>query len=211
MPPRAREPEISPRSGSRTSVRPRCSGSARRAARCTARSSGRTGELPSAAGRSRRDLVRERTGLVPDPYFSATKLEWLLRETSGDPAELAFGNVDSWLVWQLTGGAVHATDVSNASRTMLLGLESLEWDDELLELFGVPREILPRVVDSSGLIAEADFLGTRVPITGIAGDQQAALFGQGCHEPGQVKATYGTGSFVLANAGSDAGRHPKAS
>jgi glycerol kinase len=150
-----------------------------------------------------RDLIRERTGLVPDPYFSATKLEWLLRETGGDPAELAFGTVDSWLVWQLTGGTVHATDVSNASRTMLLGLESLEWDDELLELFGVPREILPRVVDSSGPIAEADFLGARVPITGIAGDQQAALFGQGCHEPGQAKATYGTGSFVLANAGSD--------
>ena len=92
---------------------------------------------------------------------------------------------------------------------MLLGLESLEWDDELLELFGVPREILPRVVDSSGLIAEADFLGTRVPITGIAGDQQAALFGQGCYEPGQAKATYGTGSFVLANAGSDAGPAPE--
>jgi glycerol kinase len=156
-----------------------------------------------------RDLIRERTGLVPDPYFSATKLEWLLREAGRDPAELAFGTVDSWLVWQLTGGAVHATDISNASRTMLLGLESLEWDDELLELFGVPREILPRVVDSSGLIAEADFLGARVPITGIAGDQQAALFGQGCYEPGQAKATYGTGSFVLANAGSDAGRAPE--
>jgi glycerol kinase len=156
-----------------------------------------------------RDLVRERTGLVPDPYFSATKLEWLLRETGGDPAELAFGTVDSWLVWQLTGGAAHATDVSNASRTMLLGLESLEWDDELLELFGVPRQILPRVVDSSGPIAEANFLGARVPITGIAGDQQAALFGQGCYEPGQAKATYGTGSFVLANAGSDAGPAPE--
>ena len=156
-----------------------------------------------------RDLVRERTGLVPDPYFSATKLEWLLRETSGDPAELAFGTVDSWLVWQLTGGAVHATDVSNASRTMLLGLESLEWEDELLALFGVPQEILPRVVDSSGWVAEADFLGARVPIAGIAGDQQAALFGQGCYEPGQAKATYGTGSFVLANAGSDAGPAPE--
>jgi len=156
-----------------------------------------------------RDLIRERTGLVPDPYFSATKLEWLLREVGGDPAELAFGTVDSWLVWQLTGGAVHATDVSNASRTMLLGLESLEWDDELLELFGVPREILPTVVDSSGQMAEANFLGARIPITGIAGDQQAALFGQGCYEPGQAKATYGTGSFVLANAGSDAGRAPE--
>jgi glycerol kinase len=156
-----------------------------------------------------RDLIRERTGLVPDPYFSATKLEWLLREVGGDPAELAFGTVDSWLVWQLTGGAVHATDVSNASRTMLLGLESLEWEDELLALFGVPQEILPRVVDSSGWVAEADFLGARVPIAGIAGDQQAALFGQGCYEPGQAKATYGTGSFVLANAASDAGPAPE--
>ena len=156
-----------------------------------------------------RDLIRERTGLVPDPYFSATKLEWLLGETGGNPADLAFGTVDSWILWQLTGGAVHATDVSNASRTMLLGLESLEWDDELLELFGVPREILPTVVDSSGLIAEAELLGARIPVAGMAGDQQAALFGQGCHEPGQVKATYGTGSFVLANTGSDAGPAPE--
>jgi glycerol kinase len=156
-----------------------------------------------------RDLIRERTGLVPDPYFSATKLEWLLREVGGSPADLAFGTVDSWLLWQLTGGTVHATDVSNASRTMLLGLESLEWDDELLELFGVPREILPKVVDSSGPIAEAELFGARVPVAGMAGDQQAALFGQGCHEPGQVKATYGTGSFVLANAGRDAGPAPE--
>ena len=152
-----------------------------------------------------RDLIRERTGLVPDPYFSATKLEWLLGETDVNPADLAFGTVDSWLLWQLTGGAVHATDVSNAVCTMLLGLESLEWDDELLELFGVPREILPEVVDSSGPIAEAELFGARVPVAGMVGDQQAALFGQGCHQPGQVKATYGTGSFVLANTGSDAG------
>jgi len=156
-----------------------------------------------------RDLIRERTGLVPDPYFSATKLEWLLGETGGSPADLAFGTIDSWLVWKLTGGAAHATDVSNASRTMLLGLESLEWDEKLLELFGVPHELLPRVVDSSGWVAEAELFGTRVPIAGIAGDQQAALFGQGCHEPGQAKATYGTGSFVLANAGSDAGPAPE--
>jgi glycerol kinase len=156
-----------------------------------------------------RELIRERTGLVPDPYFSATKLEWLLGKTGGDPADLAFGTVDSWLVWELTAGAVHATDVSNASRTMLLGLESLDWNNELLELFGVPREILPQVVDSSGPIAEAGLFGARVPIAGIAGDQQAALFGQGCHEPGQAKATYGTGSFVLANAGGDAGPAPE--
>ena len=156
-----------------------------------------------------RDLIRERTGLVPDPYFSATKLEWLLARTHESPADLAFGTVDSWLVWKLTGGAVHATDVSNASRTMLLGLESLDWDDALLELFGVPRMILPKLVDSSGPIGEADFLGAQVPIAGIAGDQQAALFGQGCYEPGQAKATYGTGSFVLANTGDDAEPAPE--
>jgi glycerol kinase len=144
------------------------------------------------------DLIRDRTGLVPDPYFSATKLEWILREASGD---LAFGTVDSWLVWKLTGGDVHATDVSNASRTLLFDLDSLGWSDELLEVFGVPPSVLPEIVASSGVVGEADLDGARVPIAGIAGDQQAALFGQACFEAGEAKATFGTGSFLLANAG----------
>jgi glycerol kinase len=146
-----------------------------------------------------RDLIRDRTGLLPDPYFSATKLEWLLSER--DAAGLAFGTVDSWLVWKLTRGEVHATDVTNASRTLLVDLESLEWDPDLLELFGVPQAVLPRIVPSSGVVGEADLLGARVPIAALAGDQQAALFGQACFRPGEAKATYGTGSFVLVNAG----------
>jgi glycerol kinase len=144
------------------------------------------------------ELLRERTGLVPDPYFSATKLEWLLQHT-GTAGDVAFGTVDSWLAWKLSGE--HLTDVSNASRTLLARLDTLDWDEELLALFGVPRRVLPRIVSSSGELAEATLLGTGVPLTGIAGDQQAALFGQACFAPGRVKATYGTGSFVLANAG----------
>src|SRR4051794_30594206 len=136
------------------------------------------------------DFLRARTGLVPDPYFSATKLEWLLQRHQGD---LLFGTVDTWLVWQLTGGEVHATDETNASRTMLCSLETLDWDDELLELFGVPREVLPEIRPSG-----ADF-GAR--IRGIAGDQQAALFAAG----GAAKATYGTGAFVLAETEEDPG------
>jgi glycerol kinase len=144
-------------------------------------------------------LIRERTGLVPDPYFSATKLEWLLRD---HPAEgLAFGTVDSWLVWQLTGGEVHATDATNASRTLLCNLDRLDWDDDLLELFGVDPLLLPTIVQSDADIGEAELLGRHVPIRGIAGDQQAALYGQGCHAPGEGKATYGTGSFVLVHTG----------
>jgi glycerol kinase len=154
-----------------------------------------------------RDLIRDRTGLVPDPYFSATKLEWILSEHQA--AELAFGTVDSWLVWKLTGGEVHATDVSNASRTLLFSLESLAWDPELLALFGVPESVLPALVPSSGVLAEAELLGARVPIAGIAGDQQAALFGHACFRPGQAKVTYGTGSFVLVNAGSEPGAAPE--
>ena len=155
------------------------------------RTAARCAELPV-------DLIRERTGLVPDPYFSATKLEWLLAHT-GAAGELAFGTVDSWLAWKLTGD--HLTDVTNASRTMLFAIGELEWDDELLALFGVPRSLLPRVVPSSGALGEAELFGTRVPLAGIAGDQQAALFGQRCLDPGQAKVTYGTGAFVLANAG----------
>jgi glycerol kinase len=154
-----------------------------------------------------RDLIRDRTGLVPDPYFSATKLEWILSER--DAAGLAFGTVDAWLLWKLTSGELHATDVSNASRTLLFNLETLDWDRELLELFGVPEFVLPRVVPSSGIVGEADLLGARVPIAGIAGDQQAALFGQACFRPGQAKATYGTGSFVLVNAGTETAAAPE--
>src|SRR6185312_5747343 len=157
------------------------------------RTAERCKELPA-------DLIRDRTGLVPDPYFSATKLEWILREASGD---IAFGTVDSWLIWKLTGGAVHATDVSNASRTLLVDLSTLEWDDELLGVFGVPRSVLPKIVSSSGLIGEAELFGARVPIAGAAGDQQAALFGQACFGRGEAKATFGTGAFVLANGGSE--------
>jgi glycerol kinase len=156
------------------------------------RTAHRCRELPA-------DLIRERTGLVPDPYFSATKLEWLLARTAA--ADLAFGTVDSWLVWKLTGGRVHATDRTNASRTMLLGLDSLEWDGELLALFGIDRSVLPRLVASAEVVAEADFLGVTLPIAGIAGDQQAALAGHGCFTRGEAKATYGTGSFVLVHEG----------
>jgi glycerol kinase len=154
------------------------------------------------------ELIRRKTGLVPDPYFSATKLEWLLARTDTPQAQLAFGTIDSWLVWKLTRGAVHATDRTNASRTMLLDLETLEWDDELLALFGIDRALLPRVLPSSGVVAEAELLGVRLPLGGLAGDQQAALFGHGCFGPGQAKATYGTGSFVLAHVGAATGAAP---
>jgi glycerol kinase len=163
------------------------------------RTAERCKELPA-------DLVRDRTGLVPDPYFSATKLEWILSER--DASGLAFGTVDSWLLWKLTNGAVHATDVSNASRTLLFNLRELAWDADLLELFGVPESVLPAVVASSGVLGEAELLGARVPVAGIAGDQQSALFGQACFRPGEAKATYGTGSFVLVNAGTEAGDAP---
>jgi glycerol kinase len=164
------------------------------------RTAARCAELPA-------ELIRERTGLVPDPYFSATKLEWLLREASAD-GELAFGTVDTWLVWRLTGGRVHVTDASNASRTLLVSLATLDWDDELLALFGVGRELLPEIRRSSEVVAEAELLGAAVPIAGIAGDQQAALFGQACFAPGAAKATYGTGSFVLAHSGADCSAPP---
>jgi glycerol kinase len=154
-------------------------------------------------------LVRERTGLVLDAYFSGTKIRWLLDHVPGARAraargELAFGTVDSWLIWKLTGGRVHATDVSNASRTLCLDLARVDWDAEMLALLQVPREVLPRVVDSSGVCAETSDVGwlpAGVPIAGIAGDQQAALFGQACYAVGSAKNTYGTGCFVLLNTG----------
>ncbi len=135
------------------------------------RTAARCAELPA-------ELIRERTGLVCDPYFSATKLEWILARTALPQRELAFGTIDSWLAWKLTGGSTHVTDVTNASRTMLLDLETGSWDDELLDLFSVDRGILPEVVPSSGVVAEATLLGATVPLAGMAGDQQAALFGQ---------------------------------
>ncbi|MGH2669128.1 MAG: FGGY family carbohydrate kinase, partial [bacterium] len=155
-------------------------------------------------------LVRERTGLVLDAYFSGTKIRWLLdavpdARRRAEGGELAFGTVDSWLLWKLTGGAVHATDVSNASRTLCLNLRTADWDDEMLALLGVPRSMLPRVMPSAGVFGETVDLGwlpRGVPVAGIAGDQQAALFGQACYQIGSAKNTYGTGCFVLLNTGS---------
>jgi len=144
-------------------------------------------------------LVREQTGLVLDPYFSATKLEWLLTEGGVDADDnLAFGTVDSWVLWNLTQGQVHATDPSNASRTMLYDIRRRQWSDELCELFGIPKTCLPEVKPSSGRFGVST---DGIPVSGIAGDQQAALFGQACFEPGMAKNTYGTGSFVLMNVG----------
>ena len=151
-------------------------------------------------------LIRRKTGLVIDAYFSATKVQWILQNVKGARArakagELAFGTIDSWLVWNLTGGKVHVTDASNASRTMLFDITSGEWDDELLKLFGVPRSMLPEVRSSSEIYGVTTLLGTPIPIAGIAGDQQAALFGQACTKPGMAKNTYGTGCFMLMNTG----------
>jgi glycerol kinase len=154
--------------------------------------------------------VREKTGLVLDPYFSGTKVGWILDHVEGararaEQGELAFGTVDSYLLWRLTSGHVHATDPSNASRTLLFNLHTADWDDELLALFGVPRAILPEVRTSSevyGVTSGLGFLPDGIPIAGIAGDQQAALFGQACFAPGEAKSTFGTGAFVLMNTGS---------
>jgi glycerol kinase len=152
-------------------------------------------------------MLRQRTGLVADPYFSATKLEWLLRDSGNahraGRGELAAGTVESWLVARLTGGRVHVSDHTNASRTLLYDLRGRSWDPELLRLFSVPREVLPELVPSSGVVAETDptHLGYPVPIAGLAGDQQAALFGQGCVSPGLAKNTYGTGAFLLVLTG----------
>ena len=151
-------------------------------------------------------VIRRKTGLVIDAYFSATKVQWILQNVKGARAkaragELAFGTVDSWLVWNLTGGAVHVTDASNASRTMLYNIAKGDWDDELLEIFGVPRSMLPEVRSSSEVYGATTLLGGSIPIAGMAGDQQAALFGQVCTKPGMVKNTYGTGCFMLMNTG----------
>ncbi len=151
-------------------------------------------------------MIRRKTGLVVDAYFSATKLQWILNRIPGAKqraraGELAFGTIDSWLVWQLTNGRRHVTDASNASRTMLFNIHTGAWDEELLRLFGVPRAILPDVRSSSEVYGETQLLGGAIPIAGIAGDQQAALFGQICTRPGMVKNTYGTGCFMLMHTG----------
>jgi len=156
-------------------------------------------------------MVRDKTGLVLDPYFSGTKLTWVMENEPeiarrAEAGELCFGTIDSWLLYRLTGGRVHATDVSNASRTLLFNIRDLAWDPELSGMCGVPMSILPEVKESSGIFGETDpdaFLGITAPIAGVAGDQQAALFGQACFRPGMTKNTYGTGSFVLMNIGGE--------
>ena len=164
------------------------------------RTADRCAEL-KAAGKEAR--VRELTGLTIDPYFSGTKIHWML-QPGVSPDGLAFGTVDSYLLWRLTGGAVHATDVTNASRTLLLDLKTLAWSDELCDLIGVPRSLLPDVVPSSGTCGTTrgvPGLPDGIPIAGLAGDQQSALFGQACFTPGDAKCTYGTGAFILMNTG----------
>ncbi|MDG5498243.1 glycerol kinase GlpK [Marinobacter sp. BGYM27] len=154
------------------------------------------------------NTVVEKTGLLIDPYFSATKIAWILDQVEGarqraEAGELAFGTVDSWLLWHLTGGKVHRTDATNASRTALFNIHSQTWDDDLLKLFRVPSALLPEVLDSAADFGEvdADLLGAPLPVAGIAGDQQAALIGQACFEPGMAKSTYGTGCFLILNTG----------
>ncbi len=150
--------------------------------------------------------IRSRTGLIIDAYFSATKIRWILENVPGarakaDAGRLRFGTVDSWLVWNLTSGRVHATDTTNASRTMLFNINTLTWDEELLDLFGIPLSMMPEVRDSDAAFGEATVLGHHIPITGVIGDQQSALFGQMCIDEGAVKNTYGTGCFLLMNCG----------
>ncbi|HAL94800.1 MAG TPA: glycerol kinase [Chitinophagaceae bacterium] len=155
-------------------------------------------------------LLQEKTGLILDAYFSATKIKWLLDHTPGarekaNKGDLAFGTMDCWLIWKLSNGKVHATDVTNASRTLLYNIHQLEWDKELLELFDIPASLLPTVVASSGVLGNCEVIpGHSIPIAGVAGDQQAALFGQLCVDPGMVKNTYGTGCFMLMNTGEKA-------
>ena len=153
-------------------------------------------------------MIQEKTGLLIDAYFSATKIKWILDNVEGarekaNKGQLAFGTVDSWLLWNLTSGKVHVTDITNASRTMLFNINTLEWDEELLDIFQIPKAMLPEVKSSSEIYGETSgqLLGTKVPVAGIAGDQQAALFGHICVKPGMVKNTYGTGCFMLMNIG----------
>ncbi len=156
------------------------------------------------------EMIRQKTGLVPDAYFSGTKLRWILDKVPGarqgaEEGRLLFGTIDSWLIWKLTGGRAHVTDVTNASRTMLFDIRRLRWDPELLELFGIPEQMLPRVQPSSCIYGETEpgLFGGKIPVAGAAGDQQSALFGQCCFEAGDVKNTYGTGCFLLMHTGSE--------
>jgi glycerol kinase len=151
-------------------------------------------------------LIQAKTGLLLDPYFSATKMEWMLLhrpEVRAARDRLAFGTIDSWLIWKLTGGAVHATDATNASRTMLMALDGRDWDPEMCALFGIDPASLPKIVDNAGMLGTTDpaLFGAAIPICGVAGDQQAATIGQGCLAPGDTKATFGTGAFILTNSG----------
>lgn len=172
----------------------------------------RTAELCQELNRKNwAEPIRQKTGLVVDAYFSGTKIKWLLDNVTGlrekaEAGKVLCGTVDTWLIWKLTGGRVHATDYSNASRTMLFNIHTLEWDQDILKELGIPREILPEVRSSSGTFGETvpDMFGAGIPITGVAGDQQAALFGQCCFTPGTAKNTYGTGCFMLMNTGEKA-------
>lgn len=154
---------------------------------------------------------RKKTGLFIDSYFSATKITWLLSNVEGaqrqaEQGDLLFGTLDTWIIWKLTNGHVHVTDYTNASRTMLFNIETLEWDQDLLTLFNIPKELLPEVKSNSeiyGYTDEKTFFNAKIPIAGIAGDQQAALFGRFCTNPGDVVGTYGTGAFIIMNTGSD--------
>ncbi len=154
------------------------------------------------------ERIRQKTGLIPDAYFSASKLAWILDNVEGareraERGELLFGTVDSWLVWKLTEGRTHVTDATNASRTMLFNVDTMSWDEELLELFRIPKSMLPEVKSSGEIFGVASVGGMAIPIAGIAGDQQAALYGQGCYQKGEGKNTYGTGCFLLMNAGEE--------
>ncbi|WP_300363866.1 glycerol kinase GlpK, partial [Fusobacterium sp.] len=157
------------------------------------------------------EYIKENTGLVLDAYFSGTKIKWILDNVEGarekaEKGELLFGTVDTWLIWKLTNGKVHATDYTNASRTMIYNIKKLEWDEKLLKELGIPKSMLPEVKDSSGTFGYVNLGGKgghRVPICGVAGDQQAALFGQACFEKGEAKNTYGTGCFLLMNTGEE--------
>ncbi|HIA36466.1 MAG TPA: glycerol kinase GlpK, partial [Flavobacteriales bacterium] len=154
----------------------------------------------------REEYIKENTGLVVDAYFSGTKINWILDNVEGarekaQNAELLFGTIDTWLIWKLTNGSVHATDYSNASRTLVYNIRSLNWDKNLLDALNIPASLLPEVRDSSGDFGSLDYKGVQIPILGVAGDQQAALFGQACFEVGMAKNTYGTGCFMLMNTG----------
>ncbi len=154
------------------------------------------------------EKIRQKTGLIPDAYFSASKIAWILDNVEGaregaERGDLLFGTVDSWLVWKLTEGRVHVTDATNASRTMLFNVDTMSWDEELLELFRIPKSMLPEVKSSGEIFGVASIGGMAIPIAGIAGDQQAALYGQGCYQKGEGKNTYGTGCFLLMNAGEE--------